>query len=102
MNRLTFSRTGLAPRDLSLTIEATGQLATIPNVKITATPNRTVLETQIPSTTRPVASMLLNPPRLVIDFRSDAPPRVRFNGHRGYVGNSKPLPSAVVSFLWIC
>ncbi|MDR7992124.1 phosphodiester glycosidase family protein [Thermosynechococcus sp. TG252] len=74
VNRLTFSRTGLTPRDLSLTIEATGQLATIPNVKITATPNRTVLETQIPSTARPVASMLLNPPRLVIDFRRDAPP----------------------------
>ncbi|BAC09402.1 phosphodiester glycosidase family protein [Thermosynechococcus vestitus] len=74
INRLTFSRTALTPRDLSLTIEATGQLAPLPKVKITATPDRTVLETQIPGTVRPVASMLLNPPRLVIDFRSDAPP----------------------------
>ncbi|WP_299043866.1 phosphodiester glycosidase family protein, partial [uncultured Thermosynechococcus sp.] len=74
VNRLTFSRSGLTPRDFSLTIEASGQLATIPNVKVTATPNRTVLETQIPGTARPVASMLLNPTRLVIDFRSDAPP----------------------------
>ncbi|HIK24752.1 MAG TPA: phosphodiester glycosidase family protein [Thermosynechococcus sp. M46_R2017_013] len=74
VNRLTFSRTGLTPRDFSLTIEASSQLAAIPNVKVTATPNRTVLETQIPGTARPVASMLLNPTRLVIDFRSDAPP----------------------------
>ncbi|RMH66788.1 MAG: phosphodiester glycosidase family protein [Cyanobacteria bacterium J003] len=74
INRLTFSRTALTPRDLSLTIEATGELATLPNVKVTATPDRTVLETQIPVTVRPVASMLLNPPRLVIDFRTDAPP----------------------------
>lgn len=74
VNRLTFSRSGLTPRDLSLTIEATGQLTPLPNVKITATPHRTVLETKIPATARPVASMLLNPLRLVIDFRRDAPP----------------------------
>lgn len=74
VNRLTFSRTGTTPRDLSLTIEASGQLAAIAGVKITAAANRTVLETQIGGTTRPVASMLLNPPRLVIDFRNDAPP----------------------------
>ncbi|XFA72187.1 phosphodiester glycosidase family protein [Thermosynechococcaceae cyanobacterium Okahandja] len=74
INRLTFSRTGTTPRSLSLTIEASGQLATIPGVKITAAANRTVLETEIGGTARPIASMLLNPPRLVVDFRNDAPP----------------------------
>lgn len=74
VNRLTFSRTGTTPRDVSLTIEASGQLAAIPGVKITAAANRTVLETQIGGTVRPVVSMLLNPPRLVVDFRNDAPP----------------------------
>jgi len=74
INRLTFSRTGTTPRSVSLTIEASGQLATIPGVKITAAANRTVLETEIGGTARPVASMLLNPPRLVVDFRNDAPP----------------------------
>ncbi len=74
INRLTFSRTGTTPREVSLTIEASGQLATIAGVKIRTAANRTVLETQIAGTARPVASMLLNPPRLVVDFRSEAPP----------------------------
>ncbi|MDG2990215.1 phosphodiester glycosidase family protein [Candidatus Synechococcus calcipolaris G9] len=73
ISRLTFSRTSTTPRQFGLTIEASGSLTALPNTKISTATNRTVIERDIPGTTRPDVTMLADPPRLVVDFRNDAP-----------------------------
>ncbi|AFY60997.1 phosphodiester glycosidase family protein [Synechococcus sp. PCC 6312] len=75
ISRLTNSRTGLTPREFALTVEAS-QVASepIPNIKVTTAPTRTIWETSLSGTTRPQVSMLVNPPRIVVDFRNDPPP----------------------------
>lgn len=75
ISRLTNSRTGLTPREFALTVEANqGPADPIPNIKVTTAPTRTIWETALPGTTRPQVSMLVNPPRIVVDFRRDPPP----------------------------
>lgn len=75
INKLTNSRTGQTPREFALTVEAASQLPEpIPNIKITKAANRSIFEATLGGTTRPQVSMLVDPPRIVVDFRNDAPP----------------------------
>lgn len=74
ISRLTFSRTGTTARQFGITLEASSSLTALPNTKISTATNRTVIERDIPGTARPDVTMLADPPRLVVDFRNDAPP----------------------------
>lgn len=75
INKLTNSRTGQTPREFALTVEAGNQITeTIPDIKVTTAANRSIFETSLGGTTRPQVSMLVDPPRIVVDFRNDAPP----------------------------